>query len=186
MILFFKEAKRNIIIILSLTLLASFLIYYVPFLSHDRTILRKGYSYYTTCALGEWNLWQDQGDKPYHLFRGVGFACYFYDFLDGDVENRLRVLQSVHLIISILSVFILGFLYITLKTQVDYKLYLLFSLKIYLTFFYNFIQVPYTYLFMVPVFISLVILLVIFAPTVSRPELPQNKGPDVSSRLLAF
>lgn len=175
-VVFFLGKKRNAIVILSLVLIAIFLICYLPYLSSDWTFVKKGYHYYTTCALGEWNLWQDQGDKPYHLFRGVGFACYFYAFLDGNLLDRLKILQYTHYIISILSVLILGFLYMSLKKQVDYRLYLLFSLKIYLTFFYNFIQVPYTYLFMVPLFISLVIILVIFASTVSRPEFPKNSG----------
>lgn len=176
MIVFFREAKRNIIIILSLTFLAVLLIYYVPFLSHDRTILGKGYSYYTTCALGEWNLSQDQGDKPYHLFRGVGFACYFYDFLHGSLKDRLRILQSVHLIISALSVLLLGFIYVKLKHRIEYKLYLLFSLKVYLTLFYSFIQVPYIYLFLVPVFVSLSILWVIFMFPIDVRKLQETSG----------
>jgi len=173
---FFLEKKRNAIIILVLVLIAIFLVYYLPFVSSDWTVVKKGHEYYTTCALGEWNLWQNQGDKPYNLFRGAGFACYFYDFLNVNLLDRLKILQYTHYSISILSVLILGFLYMSLKKQVDYRLYLLFSLKIYLTFFYNFIQVPYTYLFMVPLFISLVIIFVIFTSTVSSPELPKNSG----------
>jgi hypothetical protein len=168
-VVFFLEKRKNALYISAFALLAILIIYCVPFLSRDLYIFQRGSNYYNICAIGEWNA------RPFHLFRGVGFACYFYNFLKGPLLDRLRLLQSTHIILSFLSVLIPGLLYIKLKKHVHYKLYLLCSLKIYFAFFYNFIQVPYMYLFLVPVVVSLVIVLEVFGLSRSSRQLEGSK-----------
>jgi len=160
LILFFVESKRNAIIISSICAIGVLVIYVLPFLSVDGDIFFNAYSYHSKAALGEWSgqSWQQPGEKPVQLFRGVGFASVFYDTIDGDLTTRLGILQKAHLIITLLVVAVLGFIFYKFKNKLNYQTYLLASLKIYLVVFYNFIQIPYTYLFVTVIVVSLPIL----------------------------
>lgn len=160
LVLFFTESKRNTILISAICVIGVLVIYVLPFMSVDHAIFANGYAYHSKAALAEWDgqSWQQPGEKPIQLFRGIGFACFFYDFLGGDLMTRLHILQRTHLVISLLTVAVLGFIYFKYKKQVNYKIYLLASLKIYLVIFYTFIQIPYNYLFVTVVVVSLPIL----------------------------
>jgi hypothetical protein len=153
------------------------LLYIIPFLLKQPDIFKKGYNYYTEAALGEWQLknWQAENDKPFHLFKGIGFASYFYDYATGSLSEKLTKLKNTHLIGSILVAILMGLLYFRFKNKIPDRLYLLLSLKIYLTYFYAFIQVPYVYLQLVPLFISVLIIAAITIETkkgiVSLPSL---------------
>ncbi len=135
------------------------LIYVLPFMTRDWSFFFKGYDYHSRAALGEWLHKNDDG-KAYHLFRGVGFACYFYDFAAGTLTDKLKLAQKVHLIASISSVALLGlWWYRSLRKTMSVRVFLLCSLKIYLVVFYSFIQIPYIYLMLVPLFAGLPLLL---------------------------
>jgi hypothetical protein len=155
-IIFLAENRKNAIMIAIFTIVGIILIY-GPFLAKDPSIFLNGYAYHTHAALAEWNgkSWQPEGDKPYQIFRGIGFAAYFHDFANGSIAERLKTLQIYHLTISILIIVVLGFIFYRFKSKLDYKMYALAGLKVYLAFFYNFIQIPYIYLFIVPIFVSL-------------------------------
>ncbi len=133
------------------------LLYFLPFGIKNQKAIINGYQYYTRAALDEWKpkSWQKPEDKPFHLFRGVGFAAYFYELAPGKLENKLALLKKVHLSVLIFSVFVLLLVYKFFKEKYTCSNYLLFSLKVYLTVFYALIQVPYTYLFFVPLFLSM-------------------------------
>jgi len=152
-----KNIKRALIIV-GLTIFFVLIIYIIPFVSKQPSSFTEGYKYYSKSALGEWQLkeWQNENDKPYHLFKGIGFASFYYDFCSGSIEKKLDLLRLHHLIIMLfvtLSLTILTFFYQKFNTF----LLLLAGLKLYLTFFYNFIQVPYIYLNLVPVSVSLIL-----------------------------
>lgn len=166
-ILFFSEKKKNSIIISAVTIGLIIFLYVVPFLSKDLEIFSKGYNYYTEAALGEWTAqeWQSEGSKPFHLFRGIGFASFYYDFYQGELQDKLTALKNTHLILSLLTITLCGLLFIRFKKFIDYRLYSLLSLKIYFVFFYSFIQVPYIYLFIIPVFLSMIIVYFTFNKT---------------------
>jgi hypothetical protein len=55
------------------------LIYVVPFLSKDWTAFGTGYQHYTKAAVGEWNHLNIEG-KPAHLYLGIGFARWYYEY----------------------------------------------------------------------------------------------------------
>ena len=152
--LFFENKKSAIRI--SIYLFIGFLVIYgIPFLYQDPSIFLEGYLHHTSAALGEWKRMTYQvGSKPNHLFKGVGLAAFFYDFIDGSLMHRLNVLRYFHLAVSISCPLILGFLYYKMRGNINYRLFLLASLKVYLCFFYGFIQIPYTYLFITPLFVS--------------------------------
>lgn len=178
---FFRDQKWKSILSGVYVLLLVSILYFIPFLKHDTSIIKKGYDYYTEAAVGEWNLkdWQQADDKPLHLFRGIGFAGYYYDFAKGDIQDKLTSLKRTHLSLSILVVLIMGLLYFRFKNKVADRLYLLLSLKIYLTVFYAFIQVPYVYLQMVPLFLSVMIITSISIETkkaiVSLPAINESE-----------
>jgi hypothetical protein len=131
-------------------LLTGFLVIYVPFLAQDPEIFNKGYAYHTNAAIGEWS----RSAQPVHLFDGVGLAVYFFEFVKGSIEQKISVLQWTHLILVVGVVISLSWAYIKKRAVIHQNLFLLASLKIYLAVFYNFIQIPYWYLFIVPFVIS--------------------------------
>ncbi len=163
-VVWMKEGKKNAILIAGYSFIVFLLTYGIPFLWKDPTIFQKGFAYYAKGILGEWNHLNDVGN-PYHLFRGIGFAGAFYEYLPGDKEALLGIVQKVHLIASGMAVGIPLLLWWTkLKDRIDYKIFLLVSLKIYLVVFFTFVQIPYAYLFLTPLFVSTVLVWKMLSP----------------------
>jgi len=130
------------------------LFYVLPFMLIDPMVFNKGYAYHTQAA---YHLWSKTGiNFPHIVYEGVGVAGFFYDFIEGDTDLRLTILKRVHLILlagfMILSTLIFIFCN---KRIVRKRLFLLGTLKIYLAIFYSFLQLPFHYLFIVPLFVSL-------------------------------
>ena len=139
------------------TLLGVLLLYILPFWIKDPGILKRGLEYYETTAIGQWQTqpWQEPGAKPFHLDRGLSFALMFYDFGDGTAEERLVANRSAQLWVCLLAAIglVIGY-YFWKKRGLDSRLYALGSLKAYLTVFYAFLHVPFSYLFMAPLFLT--------------------------------
>ncbi len=132
-------------------------IYIIPFLSQDWGAFLRGYRYYTEAALGEWSRLEGNG-VPYQLNRGVGFARLFYLKLwHYSVADRLRSLQKVHFALCLGSTLFMGAGYFLLRRRPHPRIFLLASFKIYLSLFLAFIQVPYTYLMITAVSVSIAI-----------------------------
>jgi len=161
LVLFFLKKyslKHNLkVFIFSILLIA--LIYVIPFVIPNPESVVEGFKYYSESALGEWQLkdFQQSGDKPVHLFRGIGFASFYYDFYPGNIEQKLHACKTHHLWLSALCCLILIIIWIKKKHWQSNYLFLFASLKIYLVFFYSFIQVPYIYLQLVPISISVIL-----------------------------
>ncbi len=148
-------------VIINFYILLGILIFFIPFISHDLSIFIDGLKYYNKATLGEWKVqdWQMPGEKPFTISRGYGFALYFYDFIIGAVEKRLNTLRIIHLIISFISGVSLFIIYLKKKNKIkDIRIFLMFGLKFFLMIFFVFIQIPYNYLFIVPLFLTLPIL----------------------------
>lgn len=170
LILFFTESKRNAILISAFCILGVLLVYVLPFMTTDPYIFTNGYKYHTNAALGEWSgqAWQQPGEKPIQLFRGVGFAGIIYDKVPGDLLAKLNFARVTHLSVSLFITVLLGFFFYWYRAKIkSYRIFLLASLKIYLVFFYNFIQIPYTYLFLTVILLSLPILAIAM---ISQPK----------------
>lgn len=157
---FLSEKRWKSILMGTYTLILVLILYFIPFFLKDTGIFKKGADYYTKAALDEWHPheWQEQDAKPFQLFRGIGFAAYYYDFANGEIPVKLRSLKRTHLTLSVLVAFIMGFIWFRFRDKIPVRWYLLLSLKVYLAFFYAFIQVPYIYLQLVPLFISILIM----------------------------
>jgi hypothetical protein len=160
-VLFFEEKKLHSIKVALTVFIGILFIYIIPFLSKDWMIFYNGYKYYDHSAFGEWHHLNEAG-LPYHLFSGTGFACYFYKLPDYfSIPEKIKIIQKTHLVISVITIICLGLWYYAKGKNINYKIFLFSSLKIYLTVFYAFMQVPYLYLFMVPLFVSLALVIII-------------------------
>ena len=137
------------------------LFYILPFLSQRWEAFPKGMAYYADTVNTMWfpKPWQKPTDKPFYLMRGLSFSIYFYDFMGGEVLDRLGTNKLVHLVVSILAAagIFYGYWFNRMKNM-NVRLYLIFALKIYLVIFFSLMYVPFTYLWMLPLFMSLPIL----------------------------
>lgn len=133
-------------------------IFLVPLVKNNWVELFNGYKYYGNSGLSEWVHLNDKG-LPLHITNGNGFAAWVYFLKPGSIEEKFNFAKSLHLYLVITTTIVLTLVYFLIKKKVDYRLFLLCGLKVYLTVFYGFIQVPYSYLFMVPVFYSIALLL---------------------------
>lgn len=141
-------------------LIGVLILYVIPFLSKDWDLVTNGLKYYEETAIKQWELqkWQNIGDKPYHLFQGLSFSAWFYDWVSGSSLERMNAARFMHGIVSLIAATIIGLTYLLLKrkkSQFNVRLLLLVGLKFYLIIFYGFIYVPFSYLFMLPLFISI-------------------------------
>lgn len=154
-VLCLNKDKKHIITVAATTLIFILVIYVLPFLSKDWMIFYNGYKYYDNSAIGEWEHLNPVTNKPYHLYNGFGFAHVVYqNFLDWTLIAKIKLLQKLHLFISIGTSIVLIIYYFKNKHRIDYKVFLLASLKIYLAIFYFLIQVPYMYLMLVDFFVG--------------------------------
>ncbi|MEO1626718.1 MAG: hypothetical protein AAFV25_16305, partial [Bacteroidota bacterium] len=73
------------------------LLYVLPFLSKDWSILGNGLKYYAKTAEGQWypQPWQKEGDVPFHLNQGLSFAMQFYSKTDYTIPDRLASNRKV-------------------------------------------------------------------------------------------
>ena len=101
-------------------------------------------------------------ELPHGVHNGLSFASYGYYFISGSAEEKLATYKVVHLICSLSTVLILTLLYLRIKDKVDYRLFMVGAVKIYLVIFYSFIQAPYQYLYLSLVMISVPMLFVIW------------------------
>jgi hypothetical protein len=107
--------------------------------------------------------WQKTKDKPAELFQGVGIACFFYTFKVGDLPRKVKSLQKLNTIIAILAILILAIIFLIYQESYNPKMFYLLSLKIHLAIYFNFLGIPNVYLFIVPVFVSVIIIAEIFS-----------------------
>lgn len=149
-----RKKAGHIIIICAAGIL---LLYILPFFINDTGIFVKGYEYHTKAALSEWQgqSWQQPGEKPYQLFTGIGFAGMFYDYYKGSVEEKLRAFQILHVVLCAAIVLFSAIFFFIKRHKVLFTAFALGTLKIYLSVFYHFIQIPYDYLYLTLIYVSI-------------------------------
>lgn len=158
---FFTEGKRKTLITAILVAGGILVWYVIPFLSRDWHSFSLGHEAYLDAAMAAWTTTSHIGTRqivPHVMQDQVGIASYFYLFSSGDMITRINKLRMVHLLVSIFTPLILGIIFLKIRHRVWARYYYLFGLKAYLMFFYVFIQVPFLYLFITPLFLSLVLL----------------------------
>lgn len=122
--------------------------------------LYDGFKYYAISGLGEWNHLNDKG-LPFHICNGNGFAAWTYFFKSGTIEDKFSFARQLQFVMVIAVSLMLMLVYYFIKQKISHIIYLLAAFKIYLAFFYGFIQVAYTYLFIVPLMYSIVFIYMI-------------------------
>lgn len=149
-----KQLGKGLIIVLGGVLL----MYVIPFLLQDVSVFSNGFEYHTKAARAVWEASDNaSGVKPEKLFSGYGFAGYFYDTLPGSVESKFNTLRLTHFLFSMGSVILMAIYYFNKKASLQSMGFLMGSLQVYLVIFYTFIQIPYSYLFIVPFFTGMII-----------------------------
>jgi hypothetical protein len=136
-------------------------IYVIPFMSKDSTIFMRGIQYYVDAAPYEWiqKGWQQATEPPYHLAKGLGFNIYFNDFWKGSLTAKIAACRHFQLAICLFIAMFSGYILIKKKSNLSAPFLALISLKMYMVFFYQFIQAPYIYLQWVTIGISMIILI---------------------------
>ena len=138
------------------------LIYVIPFLSQDLSIYKRGMQHHAKAAKNEWKgqPWQEDPTKPYSLYKGMGVAYKFFEMEEESLDDRLSKLQTTHLALLIFITLLFSLiLYLFYSRIADPPLFLLGSFKVYLAVFYHFIQIPYSYIFLVLLVINIPILM---------------------------
>lgn len=154
---FSKVFKSSLVVLVGVLL-----IYVIPFMSKDWSILTDGLSYYHTTAVKQWShqSWQKAGDIPFYLTQGLSFAIHTYENVEGTVEDKLSVAKKIHIgACAVAAVFMLLYYWLIRNKKYNIRLYLIVALKMYLVVFYAFFYVPFTYLYMLPFFLNLALLL---------------------------
>ncbi len=131
-------------------------IYIIPFLSKDWTLFSTTASSYAHLSW-EWQHLNDQ-KQPIHLYNGVGFAHLFYEKYGGaDYMSGFHLARKAFFIANACCILLLATWYWRIRKNLDQRIFLLYSFKIYLTVFFSFIMVPYVYLLATSVFVSITI-----------------------------
>jgi hypothetical protein len=151
---FIKGEKKKALIVIFTLALFFIIFYWFPFLRKDPLIFLKGYAYHTNAAYYEW-----QGDIEHHagavyLFNGLGFTAWAMKLIPGSLYHILNTYRFIHILLCVLIIITLLFYLIRMRRTINLQVFLLFSFKIYLSVFYAFIQIPYKYLYIVPVIVS--------------------------------
>ncbi|RQO30887.1 hypothetical protein DBR32_09235 [Taibaiella sp. KBW10] len=157
LVIFLSENRKHFWTTALTVFLFICILYVIPFLSKDWSIFYKGYKHYDISALGEWKHLNIYTNKPFHLYSGHGIAFWFYERKGFPIEMRLKYLQKAHLFLCLGATAIMGIWYWFKRTKINDKIFLMGSFKIYLAIFLFFIQVPYLYLMIVGLFVSIAI-----------------------------
>jgi hypothetical protein len=153
-VMYASGLRKTLLQATTLTIVFVALIYVLPFLSKDWQSFSHSLEHYQRAAIGEWQHLDKKG-SPYSIYNGVGFANLFYEIKGIALEEKIKLLQRTDVIVSLLTIILLGVWYWFKKDKIDTRIFLMGSFKIYLTLFFAFIQVPYVYLMVVGVFVSI-------------------------------
>ncbi|MEZ4828741.1 MAG: hypothetical protein R3C61_21015 [Bacteroidia bacterium] len=138
------------------------LFFVLPFVAPDHEVLAKGENAYFRAAMASWSMSEadrESGKKVPHVMRDeTGFASWVYLLSEKGAEEKIRLIQKIHLGVSLGTALLIGLGWLLVRWKIPAKYYFLFTLKLYLGLFYAWIQVPFFYLFITPLFLSLFLL----------------------------
>ncbi len=138
--------RKQLIIIITVCALFFLGFYWYPFLRNNPAGFANPYQSYTYVTEKIW--------ERHALINGMGFNSWALKYLPGNIATQVAAYIKLHLVLCSLTVARLTGYYLIKRKKYALHTYLLFSLKIYLAVFYSFIQLPFTYLYIVPVMVS--------------------------------
>ncbi len=150
--------RRQALIVTGISAVLIVVLYWWPFLRLNPDIFINGYNYHTRAAYAQWMQDLNHNNGEVYLYNGLGFTPYALKLLPGDEGNILMWYKRIHIGMCLLTLAMLAWGYVRGRKRYALNDYLLFSFKIYLTVFYVFIQIPYKYLYLVPIFLSVSLL----------------------------
>ena len=140
-----------------LTVAASILLlYFVPFLLEEPTILSQGIAYHNDAAIAEW---KGYGEPPvsWTMEQGIHFAKHLRDVTGGDAGHQVFVARTVQASAMLFLLFagLLG--YRRWRGRIHYFDFSLLMLYFFILFFYTFGPLTYRYYLIVTLLLSAVI-----------------------------
>lgn len=146
-----QYGKRKAITVVKITF-ALFAIFFLPYLFIEHPIqINLVFKGYASAAIGEWygQSWQAANELPYQLFgNGKGIAGFWYYLSHGEIEQKVFIYQKLHIVINALfSLFLFAIVYKRRENASHYPMFLTATLSACISIFFQFIQVPYNYLF---------------------------------------
>ncbi len=148
-----KEFTTKVVL---LSLAGILILYVLPFMTKDPMLFFKSMKNYDSMAKVQWEVISDWYaiKKPYTLVQGFGFAVFFNDFLSYDTLTKLKVIKYAQIALCLIVTTWFCFLFWKKENNINNEMLLLASLKIFMVIFYGFIFVPFSYLYIVPLFVS--------------------------------
>ncbi len=158
MVLFVTEERKYLFRTAASAVFIVAILYIIPFLSHDWTSFYRAYiNNYDVAPFGEWKHLDGNG-LPFHLFAGIGMACFFYKhYLATDLFAGYLLMKKLFFIINGLVILTLGIWFWVKRSRINSNIFLMASFKVYLSFFISFLVLPYQYFALTSVFVSLAI-----------------------------
>lgn len=154
---FFKESKKKALGIGISVLLGVIFLYVIPFLSKDWAAFQHGLDHYSRTTVSVWEA-KTPPEMPRLLKNDLGMVPYFFPDSVTQIEQQIAVLKRTQ-ILSIIGISLLGFLFYFLgKSKASLGYYFVCLLMMYLACFYAFVQLPYSYLYLLPLFWSIFVL----------------------------
>lgn len=139
------------------------------FLIIDPNIFFKAQVYYDYVAADIWA----QKNHPTPLWNGLGFALLFAE-KGSDAVTAVASFKKIMLVVTPSVSLILGCFWWRFKDKMDFPLFAVCGLKISLTVFYALIHIPYSYLYVTPLVVSLIVLFRYFS-VLSNQNIDLNK-----------
>jgi hypothetical protein len=172
-LVFFTHSRREALLIAGTAFAGVVGFYIIPYLSHNWHMFIDVQNCYTQAAVGEWQHYCEP-NLPCHLYNGIGMAIFFLENLTGTILDKVLIVKKVHLSLIVLISLASALVYWRWpRLRIDYRVYAVLTLKIYLAFFYGFVQVPYYYLASVGCFVSVFVVLI--AVLLRRADTPASQ-----------
>jgi hypothetical protein len=151
------ESKERVLKSLLVVVSGVCILYVFPFMIKDPFLFFKGLNSYNVVGVTLWDSIPDWYGvkKPYTLTQGFGFAIFFDDYLNCNTESKINIIKAVQIGLCLIFLFLCSF---SIKKEIikNKKLFILFTLKIFMTIFYAFLFAPFSYLYLVPFFVTIV------------------------------
>jgi hypothetical protein len=125
---------------------------YAPFLIKDPYIFTNAQAYYD---LATERCWTEV--KPPPIYHGLAFTIYFFEKAGDKIQHLAELKKTLFLITPSVSL-LFGWGWWRVKNKIDVPLFAICTLKLSLTIFYAFIQIPFSYLYLTPIIMSSVVL----------------------------
>jgi hypothetical protein len=161
---FLQYDKGKALKVLGYSVLGVMVLYVIPFMWKDPLMFFKSIKTYDAMAVPQWEQvpeWFSHVGKPYTLSQGFSFAIHWRDWIQADTMTKIQWFKNLQLGLVELSMFMAAWWYKRHKAMLNYEMFTFFTLKVFMTIFYGFLYVPYSYLYLVPLSVSIMALFVI-------------------------